>query len=80
VVVSPYTPTWFDFNFFGIDKLLFLSSGGTEVAGFPRAGFLFVMDNFTYNLNPVPEPSTMLLLGSGLIRLAGYGRKKFFKK
>jgi len=28
----------------------------------------------------VPEPSTILLLSSGLIGLAGYGRKKFFKK
>jgi len=28
----------------------------------------------------VPEPSTTVFLGSGLIGLAGYGRKRFFKK
>lgn len=71
IIVNTLGPSWLDFSYAGLlDRLDFESSGGSE----PHTQF--VMDNFTFN--SVPEPTTVLLLGSGLIGLAGFRRK--FKK
>lgn len=54
--------------------------GGIE-AGSDADDMWSYYDNLTVVGDVVPEPATMLLLGSGLIGLAGFGRKKkFFKK
>jgi hypothetical protein len=41
---------------------------------------IWIATGADFQTTAVPEPATMFLLGSGLIGLAGYGRKKFFKK
>lgn len=57
----------------------------TEIAGTSPTGLIgfdaIVNSGGQMNVAVIPEPATMLLLGSGLLGLAGLGRKKkFFKK
>lgn len=92
VTVDTKKPTWFNFNFIGIDQLTFSPSGG-QPAGYksPQGGTFigdyFAMDDFTYTpeeppieeppKEPVPEPTTILgSLAFGVMSLAARYKRK----
>jgi len=75
VTVDIDSPTWFDFDFLGIDSLQFRSYGGVHAEQLAGHGEHFAMDDFTFS-TPVPEPSTVILLGLGLVGIAGVRRQR----
>ncbi len=61
----------------GVDELEWNGTETLELANFwPNQG---AISHVTLYGRSVPEPATMFLLGTGLICMAGIGRKKFFK-
>jgi len=77
VTVDTYQPTWFAFNFAGIDELRFDASGGTYAGYSGGPGAQFAMDDFTFNEpSPVPAPAAVWLFGSGFLGLGAFRRKR----
>lgn len=76
VVVDTTGPTFFNFNYLGIDELRFTTFGGVDAGLRPNPDnpfrFQVAMDNFTFN--EVPEPGILALFAMGLVALGVYRR------
>jgi hypothetical protein len=65
VTINDSTFTGGQFGFYNFSQQQVRYAGFEQTGGIPT--------------DPIPEPATILLLSTGLIGLAGYGRKKFKK-
>jgi len=61
-----------DPDFFSLTQVVQITHGAS--------GNLTRVTSFDANLRSVPEPGTILLIGTGLLGLAGLGRRRLRKK
>jgi hypothetical protein len=74
LVVNTSPAKQYVFNWTGVDKVSFTSSGGTP-AGYLGSGEHIVFDDLTVS-NVTPEPQTLLLLATGLTGIGAVIRRR----
>lgn len=72
VTVNTSGPLDVDFNFAGIDSLVFSSFGGADNPNYGGWGNHFALDDFDYSIN-VPEPGSLALM---LLALGGIAARR----
>jgi hypothetical protein len=69
-------PVLYNFGFDDINRVVFRSSPEDGInAGYGGVGPHIVLDNISYSVSPVPEPSSWLLMGFGALTLLA--RRRF---
>jgi hypothetical protein len=73
VVAAATNATLFTFDYFNIDRLYFICSGGEPAFG-GSGGTAFAMDNFMFEF--IPEPSSLLLTVLGAVTLWAFVKRQ----
>lgn len=74
--LDPFIPVHFDLLVYDADDIL---GGALRGVRSGSSGIDMITAPFSHDATGVPEPSSMLLLGSGLVGLAAFARKKVRK-